>query len=209
MWRLSSPGLFRTTTALMAWLGLGVQLYLLVANSPDNGLTVDQAIGRFFLYFTILSNLLVAFYTSFVNPGNSRPATATALAVYIFVVGLVYNVVLRQLWAPSGWQRLADELLHVIVPVFFIVYWFAFIPASNLKYRAALVWLIYPGAYLAYALIRGSVEHFYPYFFIDPRVVGNSGVVQNTLLLLVAFLGLGLGFVAVARIKKRPVPAKI
>ncbi len=205
MARASIARLLRSIVALMAWAGLGIQLYLLVSNTPENGLTAGEAVGRFLLYFTILSNLLVAIYTSFAGRHTQQPGIATALALYILVVGLVYNLVLRQLWQPAGWQRVADELLHVVVPVFYILYWYFFIAARRLMYRAAIGWLSYPAMYLIYALLRGSREHFYPYFFIDPTAVGTRGVVQNAILLLLAFLGLGCGFVWLARAKKQPV----
>ena len=46
--------------AIIAWSALALQLYILLHNVPGNGLTYLQAVGRFLLFFTILTNLLVA-----------------------------------------------------------------------------------------------------------------------------------------------------
>lgn len=51
------------------------------------------------------------------------PAVRSGIAVSIALVGLAYNVLLRHLWQPEGWQFVADELLHDVMPVLFIIYW--------------------------------------------------------------------------------------
>jgi hypothetical protein len=46
--------------AVVTWFALALQLYILINNTPGNGMTIIEAIGRFFIFFTILTNLLVA-----------------------------------------------------------------------------------------------------------------------------------------------------
>lgn len=71
--------LFTIFIAIIAWLALGLQLYILVKNANTNGLTRLEATGRFFSYFTILTNLLVAVCRSFIvvkpntDPGDFSP----------------------------------------------------------------------------------------------------------------------------------------
>lgn len=196
---------FAVFIAFIAWFALGLQLYILVSNTPGNGMTTVQAVARFFIFFTILTNLLVAICLTATaidsSPGNffSRPSTLAATAVYIFIVGLIYNVVLRKLWAPVGDQKLADELLHVIVPVLYVAYWLLFAPKYSLQWKHAFVWLCYPAIYLVYAMVRGAIEGFYPYPFINLNEQGIAKVLMNIGVLLMVFLAIGFIFIWAAK----------
>ncbi len=189
--------------AITAWTALSIQLYILISNTPGNGMTVLQAVGRFFIFFTILTNLLVAIATCLLlqAPASglanfvSRPSVLAALTLYIAVVGIVYNIVLRSLWAPAGLQKIADELLHVVVPILFIIYWIAFAPKQTLNSLHPLQWLIYPACYLVYALIRGGLEGFYPYPFLDADAHGYATVFKNAAGMLLLFIAGGYALV--------------
>ena len=122
-----------------------------------------------------------------------------ATAVYIAIVGMVYQLLLRQLWNPQGAQWVADVLLHSVVPVGYVVYWLLFAPRAGLSWKDSVTWLIYPGVYLVYVLARGAVSGIYPYPFVDVNVLGYGGVVARAGLLLLVFLGMGLLVVAVGR----------
>jgi hypothetical protein len=193
--------------AIIAWVALCLQLYILISNTPGNGLTPLQAAGRFFIFFTILTNLLVAvsmtsaLFSPTSKPGLylAKPSTVTATAVYIFIVGLTYNIVLRPLWSPTGIQKLVDELLHVAVPLLFVLYWWFFAKKNDLQWKHALRWLIYPGVYLVYALGRGAAEGFYPYPFIDVDKYGLSIVLRNAAGLMVVFVLVSLLFIFIAK----------
>ena len=199
--------IYSVITACTAWFALGLQLYLLIAGTPGNGMTPLQAVGRFLIYFTVLSNLLVAVSLTIVitKPGSAaghffaRPSSIAAVVSYIFIVGLVYNIILRSLWQPRGLQQLADELLHVAVPVLFILFWLLFASKTPLHWKQPFQWLFYPAVYLAYALIRGTLEGFYAYPFINVPELGYSRVVLNAAGLLVVFLVTGLGIVAAGK----------
>ncbi len=171
-------------------------------------MTPLQAVGRFFLFFTILTNLMVAISLTVVlikpsSPAGrflSKPSSATAITLYILIVGLVYNIILRRLWQPSGLQLLADELLHVAVPVLFIVYWIFFIEKGSLKWKNCFAWLLYPVAYLFYAMIRGHIEDFYPYPFLDLNKSGYQKVILNCLGLTIVFIAIGFLLIAIDKI---------
>jgi hypothetical protein len=86
--------------ALITWFAVIVQFYLMMDNRVTPG---PETIIRFFSFFTILTNSLVAVYfTVQIQAKNQKgfwhqPGTLTAITVYILVVGLVYQLVLRQL----------------------------------------------------------------------------------------------------------------
>src|SRR5678815_1955687 len=129
-----------THTAALAWIALVFQFYLVIVNRVA---PLPETIIRFFGYFTVLSNILVAtcFTLILIEPGSgggrffAKPATLTAVTVYITVVGIIYNAILRFLWSPKGLQLVVDELLHSIVPVLVIVYWAIAVPGQRMKYK--------------------------------------------------------------------------
>ncbi|MEP6713204.1 MAG: Pr6Pr family membrane protein, partial [Ferruginibacter sp.] len=162
---------------------------------------------RYFSYFTIDTNIIVAICCSIllVNPTSalgrffSRPQTQTAICIYILVVGIVYNLILRFLWAPEGLQKAVDELLHSVIPVLFLLYWFLFVPKNSLQWRQVFPWLIYPFAYTVLVLIRGSFSGFYPYPFIDVNQLGLNKALLNAGGLTLVFLVISLLFIAIAK----------
>jgi hypothetical protein len=191
-------------TAITAWFGLGLQQFILIDNTPGNGLTIFGAIGRFLIFFTVLSNILVAvsLTITLLSPASrwghffSRISSRTAIAVYIFIVGLVYNLVLRNTWHPAGWQKVADEILHVAVPLLYVLYWLLFVPKGTLKWKQCISWLIFPFIYVVYAMCRGWAEGFYAYPFLDLNVLSIGKVFINCIGLFLVFIV--TGFVAIA-----------
>jgi len=149
-----------------------LQFYLMMENRTVSKL---ESIIRFFSYFTILSNLILAISFSVQTFQKETIKILTPVTVYITIVGLVYQILLRHTWSPTGLQRIVDESLHSVIPLVAIVYWFLF-ECRKLRYNQIPKWLIFPLAYLIYILIRGSYSGFYPYPFVDVnQVLINSG----------------------------------
>jgi hypothetical protein len=106
--------------ALPGWFAIITQLYLLIENRV---VPVPETLLRFFAFFTIDTNIIVALCFTFIFLGSkyrlgrffSKASTVTAIAVYITIVGIVYNVILRSIWDPQGTQKLIDELLHSVI----------------------------------------------------------------------------------------------
>ncbi len=193
---------FGSFVALVAWFAVLMQLVLIIQNRTA---TLPETLIRFFSFFTILTNILVALYLTIVSLRKEaqgfwfRPATATAVAVYILVVGIVYNVVLRQLWAPVGMQRVVDELLHLVVPLLYFLYWVFYIVPTMLPWKTALSWLWYPFVYLVFVLTRGSFSNYYPYPFLDVFNHGYEKVMIASGAMLLLFLVLSIAFIAASR----------
>lgn len=184
--------------ALVAWSALGLQLYLLIQGFAGRGEPVGAAVWRFFAFFTILTNLLVALVASGLTlgggfaPGHSL---VTGVTANIVVVGVVYHFVLASLWAPEGAQYVADVMLHYAVPGAMLLFWLTLEPKGGVTWRDGLWWLAYPLAYLVYALVRGADDGFYPYPFIDVATIGIEQALMNAMGLLVGFTVLGQIFV--------------
>ncbi|NML41182.1 Pr6Pr family membrane protein [Chitinophaga sp. G-6-1-13] len=187
--------------SLLGWFALTAQYYLMVRNGtlPPGELTI-----RFFSYFTILTNLLVAICNTvlWLNPAVrffSRAGTQTALTVYILVVGIIYNAVLRWLWQPQGLQWVVDELLHTVIPVLSLLYWGLYTAKRRLEWKQCWPWLLYPLLYFVYILARGAASGFYPYPFIEVNRIGITQALINALGIAGIFLLLSLLFISISR----------
>jgi hypothetical protein len=195
--------------AFLGWFALALQLYLMLVQAPAAMLS---AVITYFSFFTILTNFLVAlvFTAAAVRPRAQwgqwmlRPSVQASTAVYIAIVGMVYQLLLRHLWNPQGAQWVADVLLHSVIPVGYVLYWWLFAPRDELSWMNAIGWLVYPGAYLVYTLARGAVSGLYPYPFVDVNALGYGGVLTRAAGLMLVFLGMGLLIVAIARWKRNP-----
>jgi hypothetical protein len=194
--------------AVVTWFALIAQFYLHMKNSP---VPAGEALLRFFGYFTIDTNILVALsFTLIALNNNSRlgrffakPSTVTAITAYIIIVGITYNVFLRSTWNPQGLQKLVDELLHSVIPIVYVIFWVAFVPAEKLKWKFALPWLIYPIVYMIYAIIFGAITKFYPYPFVDVNELGYNKAMINGGLVLLTMLLLSLALIGTGKIMKK------
>ncbi len=199
--------------ALTGWFALVLQLHLMLAQTPGLGRALVGTVVTFFSFFTILTNVLVALVFTFVamRPDGGgffrRPSVQAATTVYIAIVGICYHLLLRQLWQPRGGQLVADTLLHYVMPVGYVLYWFFFAPRTWLHWKDAVAWLVYPGVYLVYILARGAVIGVYPYPFVNVGLLGYGGVFIRAAILVVVFVGIGLLVVAVGRRMRGRVPA--
>lgn len=194
--------------AAIGWFAVITQLYLMMLNRV---VSIPETIFRFFSFFTIDTNILVALCFTFIFlRGNSRtsrfltnPTRITAITIYITIVGIVYNVILRSIWQPEGLQKVIDELLHSVIPVLFILFWLIFVPIEQLKWKNAFSFLIYPIIYMTYAVVHGAVTKFYPYLFVDVNRLGYNKALFNAGLFLLAIFLLSLTLIATGkRLKK-------
>jgi hypothetical protein len=198
---------FLATGTILSFSGIALQLYLTIVNRQVDLLS---AITKYISYFTILTNILVFLSFSFqwLLPDSktgkffSRYTTTTAVCVYILVVGIIYNIVLRPLWAPKGWDKLADEILHTFVPLYYILYWAFIAQREKIAWKEAINWLIYPILYFIYTLTRGLFTNSYPYPFVDVAQLGYGQTLLNCGLIALFFFGLALGFIAISRARK-------
>ncbi|MFJ2363150.1 Pr6Pr family membrane protein [Pseudomonas sp. NPDC087697] len=187
------------SAAVLGWLGLSIQLYLVFYGRWSVDASLLGGLVSYFSYFTVLTNTLVAVVlTCAVTARESKgrvfflqPWVSSGIAVSITLVGLAYSLLLRHLWHPQGWQFIADELLHDVMPLLFLFYWWRCVPKGTLRLSHIGLWVIYPVMYFAYALLRGHSLGLYPYPFIDVEKLGYPQVFINA-------SGILLGFVVIA-----------
>lgn len=193
--------------AVTGWFAIIAQFILMHENRTTS---IPEMVVRFFSFFTILTNILVAsYFTSQIISSKgktenlfSKTGSLTAITVYITVVGLVYQIALRHLWKPTGLQMIVDELLHTIIPTITIIYWLLYEQKAELKWKIIPKFLLYPLFYLAFILVRGQLSGFYPYPFINVSVLGWSQTFINSIVLFGVFLVLSSFFVGIGKLKR-------
>ncbi|CAI8851661.1 MULTISPECIES: Pr6Pr family membrane protein [Pseudomonas] len=202
---------FVAVAAMLGWAGLSIQMYLIFHSRWTLGASLIGGLVSFFSYFTVLSNTLVATvltceWTSRESAARRwflQPWVSSGIAVSIAVVSLAYNLLLRHLWHPEGWQWLADELLHDIMPLLFLGYWWRCVPKGTLRVWHIALWVIYPLLYFAYSLLRGHLLAVYPYPFVDVDKLGYPQVFINAGGLLVGFVVIALLAIGLDRWRAR------
>ncbi|CAI8839840.1 Pr6Pr family membrane protein [Pseudomonas sp. IT-P2] len=200
-----------TSAAVLGWAGLVIQLYLIFFARLSVGASLLGGLVSFFSYFTVLTNTLVAVVlTCAVTERESaarrwflQPWVSSGITVSIAVVGLAYSILLRHLWHPQGWQFIADELLHDVMPLLFLAYWWLCVPKGSLRLKHLPLWLIYPLVYFAYALLRGHLLGAYAYPFIDVALLGYPQVFVNAGGILLGFVLIALLVIGIDRWKGR------
>lgn len=202
---------YTMVAACLGWSGLAIQLYLVFIARWADDASLMGGLVRFFSFFTVWCNTLVAVVltcalsrrTSAAHRFFGHPVVCSGIAVSIVLVGLAYNLLLRHLWQPEGWQWVADEILHDVMPLAFLLYWWLYVPKGMLRIEHVLLWSLYPIIYFSYVLLRGSSIGDYMYPFIN---VGNIGYVQaftNAGGLLIGFILIALVVLGGDRIRGR------
>jgi hypothetical protein len=123
------------TIALLGCYALLLQLYLVIVTARATGISVATTVVNYFSFFTISTNLFIAMVLTVSlkrTPSKAstfarRPTVQSAAAVYIAIVGIVYSLALRNLWAPEGLQKIADVILHDAIPILYLLYWLIFV----------------------------------------------------------------------------------
>lgn len=178
----------------------------------------------FFVFYTNLSNLLLAVYQLALAAGGlfagsavfrwlASPGVALSMSLCIFVTHLIYQWVLVPSARKSG-KSLSDIGLssfgnlcvHYTVPWLTVIQWLLWQDKTGLTAANAAWWLVLPLSYFAFGMARGATgkpightKRRYPYPFMDPQVMGRW-FWPVILLLMAAFFGLGCLFVGVSRL---------
>ncbi|WP_219337853.1 Pr6Pr family membrane protein [Pseudomonas sp. Xaverov 259] len=200
------------TAALAGWTGLAIQQYLIFYSRWEAGASLLGGLINFFSFFTVLTNTLVVVVLSYALVKRESaakrfflaPTVSSAIATSIVVVSLAYNLLLRHLWSPTGFQFIADELLHDVLPVLFVIYWWRCVPKRTLRFKHIGVWVIYPLVYFGYVLLRGHLLGQYQYPFIDVDSLGYPQVFVNAGGILAGFVLIALAVVGLDRVLKPP-----
>lgn len=176
--------------------GLVLQFCITIPASMEAGRSLLGSIVFLFSFFTILTNIgAVLVHTSLLSstgyawlPAFAGPRMRAGVAVSIALVFIVYATVLAQLWQPQGLFLLCDVLLHYVTPVLFVLWWLTSGADGRTRWSDISWWMLYPVAYLVYALARAPLAGEVPYPFLDVAKNGPASVAISALAITGLFL---------------------
>jgi hypothetical protein len=148
---------------------------------------------RFFAFFTIQSNLVgvAAFAWLVARPDRPRSRGVelfrTGAAVYLTVTFFVVifllsgiDVQLQLVWV--------DVVLHKIFPIIVVADLILDPPRTRLVMSDIVTLLIYPLVWTLLTVIRGAVDGWYPYPFLDPAHGGYAQVAVTIVAVVIGFI---------------------
>ena len=173
---------------------------------------------EYFTYFTITSCLLtgLALVLSGLRVLRNQDETKfltlfrLTMAASMVIVGVIYNALLADA-APDprdvgyDWPVLPNQMLHTYMPILVLLEWLLTRTALPLKLKSAFWVLVYPLAWLAFAITRGFITGWWAYWFIDPQY-GFATMAQWILTIAAFFVVLAVGLLpaqkAIAKLGK-------
>ena len=209
---VSRARLFYGATAVIVAFGLVLQLGLAIAKDSSAGAfaTTPARIVNFFSFFTVQSNVLVVVTSALLALDPDRRSTVFRVlrldaVICITVTGVVFHLALADLQELTGWDALADFVLHTLSPVLAALGWLVLGPRSHLTPRIVRLAVLPPIGWLAYALVYGAIvedrfgNDYYAYPFMNVQVHGYAVALLRCALVAVLFLGLAVGALALDR----------
>ena len=198
--------LFFGATSTLVGFGLALQLVRVVSAESGSGAfeSMPARVVNFFSFFTVWSNIAVAVTTGLLAQQLHRRSTLFDVArldavTCIAVTGVIFHLSLAQLQELTGWDALADFLLHTLSPILAVLGWILFGPRGRLSARIVRLSVVGPVLWLTYALVRGALvqdrsgNDYYAYPFMNVQVHGYATVLLRCTLVAALFLGLAFG----------------
>jgi hypothetical protein len=168
-------------------LGLSLQFGLSMSAMLGSGRDILGALGNFFSYYTILTNtVLVLIYLSTIWPADwlelfRHPVLRAMMAANIALVTLFVFFVLRHQYVFTGLLLLADNMLHYVCPLLYLLWWLTAQPHGQLRWGNLPLMLAPTLVYFLYAMARGAWVLEYPYGILDAIKLGYGQVLLNAL----------------------------
>jgi hypothetical protein len=174
-------------------------------------------------YYTIQSNILALFVVVlfFVRDIQGKPNNTRwllllkgAATVALFLTFIVFHFALRPVMTGTSMESyimgIGNVLVHYVAPWWFLLDHFLFDQKGSYLKTDPFLFLSIPTLYYIYVNLYsafGGVFVFgdsispYPYYFLNPALVGGGwGVVLMILLILVLMTILGFGFIGLDRL---------
>ena len=218
----SLPARAPSTVALILRRGMGVLSALAgiaVLAAIVTQVSDQIAAGRFqadeyFHFFTIqtaLINVVVLIAggsEAFRRPIDTPLYTAVRASIlsYAVVTAVVYNVLLRSIPNDDGYVGPVwpNEMLHVWIPVFIALEFVLNPTRRRLGWGALGLAVSYPLAWVGVTLVRGAIEGWYPYPFLEPEGPnGLGGVVIYVLGIAALIIAMAALAVVITRLQHR------
>lgn len=214
-WRIPR-GIYKLLFGLLAFSSIITEI---IAGWIQHGLNPSEFYG----YWTIQSSILacvVLLVTGasllhlkkprFVDrwkAGFKRGPTATtmvrgAVTLYAIITWILFSLVLSNNPADGivsiPWDNV---VLYYIIPVVLLLDWFVLDPPRQVVTLGhSIWWLVYPALYVIFTVLRGAIDGWYPYLFLDSRHLNIASLVW----VIIAGLAVGLALTIALGILKIP-----
>ncbi|MHB9860103.1 Pr6Pr family membrane protein [Streptomyces sp. YIM S03343] len=204
--------------ALIAVAAAGAVTLSLLLNPPSTVLS----------YFSIQATIFISllFTASAKRAWTARrpisPAVMAAGLLYTTIAALTYHYLRPHVSpafplppptppspTPAPWQTLTNITLHTAIPLAAALDWLLLTAPGHTHPRRATTWMLYPAAYLAFILTRGTLltpgtpgRYLYP--FLDVAQHGYKHTLGNALLLGLTCYALAVLLIAVDHARPNP-----
>ena len=219
--RRSALPVVRATVGLLGLIALGYQIW----TSASAGTFDPLRFFAFFTVLSNLfaAFLLLAMATVWRDVHSRRVDLLRGAAVVYLVVTFVVVILFlsgEDLQVAVPW---VDVIVHKLVPLYLVADWLLasgdsavqhWRPALREGYehladwpvdppwalltgRQPMVWLVFPLVWVVATLVRGAIDGWYPYPFLDPAHGGYASVAVSVVGIFVGFLAIGAATMAV------------
>ena len=168
-----------------------------------------SVIGTFFSYFTVLSNIFITIVFLFLGLYKKKKIPKLIIALYppavlyMTITGIVFWTILRNNHHLETimWINL---VLHAAMPIAVFIGWVLFSPRKYIPFKTAFAWLIFPLFFVFYTLVRGPIVNWYPYPFLNPKIIGGyEGVFLYVLGILAGSFVVSLFIISISNAKNK------
>lgn len=166
--------------------------------------------AEYFAFFSIVSAIGVGVLLIVGGVLRLREVPETTLltilrltaAASMIVVSVVYHALISDA-APDprdigyDWPVIPNDVIHTWAPIAIALDFLLSTSGRALRLRQAFWVAVFPLTWLAFSVVRGLIDGWWPYWFIDPNGEGGVGSMLAYVLAIAAFFVI-LGFVLIA-----------
>jgi hypothetical protein len=160
---------------------------------------------EYFVFFSIDSSILagvVALVGAYVllsgKEESERLSTLRLVAtVSMIIVGVVYHALLGDSAVDARdigyeWPRVPNLVIHTWAPIVLFFDYLLSYKGVLPRWRKALWVIVYPLVWLSFSVVRGLLDNWWPYWFINPNSeIGISGMLTYIVIIAISFISLG------------------
>ena len=160
---------------------------------------------EYFAYFSIISSILAGVVLTVSGltllqgkDEGERVHTYRLIAtVSMIIVGVVYHALLGDSAVDPRdigyqWPVVPNLVIHTYAPILIVVDYLLSIKGYKPSWKKAWWVVVYPLTWLAFSLVRGLLDGWWPYWFINPNSEGGVvGMLTYVLIIAAAFIALG------------------
>lgn len=170
--------IFRLLTAIAVIFAI-----IVLSSAVSGGAAREWDPSKYYTLFSIQAYLIAAIVFIWAFRRRNAPPSRLldlfrgASTAYVTVASLIAIAAIQSPFPADVDVPMVELLLQWIFPIVLIADWLLFPPDTTLRWSDALRWLVYPLIWIAFTLIRGASDGWYPVPMLDPSDGGYGMVV--------------------------------